>query len=245
MKIAVFIQCRLNSSRLPGKALLKLSDSTILGMLIKRSTRLGFPTYLLTSNCLYDSLLEKESIDSGANGVFRGDLNDVQSRFINAGRELDCKYIARVTADNPLTYLDALNGILKLMESNYYDYCSIDSRFCPEGCNLEVFTKDILERSRVNDTSDYNKEHVTPWIIGNSKSGDYKNDVIATNLYKKSSKFSVTIDTLEDYFKVSQLIYYCEKFKKNTWKDENFVHNCIDAIVNKKLNYPSGRTYEI
>ena len=49
-KIVIGIQCRISSSRLPGKSLLKLEETTVLGMCLTRAVLSGYPVYLLTSD---------------------------------------------------------------------------------------------------------------------------------------------------------------------------------------------------
>ncbi len=234
MSLSVFIQCRLNSSRLPGKALLKLSDTTLLGMLINRSVNIGFDTYVLTSESRFDDLIEKESVLNSATGIYRGKLEDVQSRFLELSKKQKYKYIARVTADNPLSILELLPLMEQKMDKYNYDYCSIDMKHYPVGTNIEVFTKQILEESVIQDLSTYNKEHVTPWIIKNSKRGLVKGD-LTKRKFNSFYNNQLTIDTLDDYYKVSSFINLCELKHELNWRDKDFALKCIDILINQKL----------
>ena len=235
MKIAVFIQSRLNSSRLPGKALLQLSDTTILGMLIKRSYELGYPTYLLTSQNKFDDLIAKEALENGARDVLRGDLFDVRSRFLELSKKIGNKYIARVTGDNPLTILKKIEKMIKLIEDSRADYCSIDERYCPKGCNVEVFSVSILNKASKNCVSKYDKEHVTQWIIKNGSLIDFRDEEIKNKFSRNSSKLNFSIDTLEDYLRVSQLINNFEKNYQLSWKEVDFVENIVEYLDKNKI----------
>ena len=82
MKVIVAIQCRLSSKRLPCKALLKLSNTTVLGMTARKSIAFEYPTFILTSTEKEDDLINRESELLGVSGVIRGSLNNVLSRYI-------------------------------------------------------------------------------------------------------------------------------------------------------------------
>ena len=246
MNLAVFIQCRLNSKRLPAKGLLKLSDTTILGMTVNRSVLSGYATYVLTSTNKYDDLVEREALASGASGVYRGALDDVQSRFLEAAKLYGVDYMARVTADNPLTEYKYLSAIKKSIEEKDHEHCSINPNFCPDGTNLEVFPLSILEKSRFYDTSSYNKEHVTPWIVKNTKKlGNVREHNNPDSYYSASSNYHLGIDTIDDYLKVSRLINFCESKYNSSWKEKDFATNCIDALIKGMIDYPVGRRYPI
>ena len=241
MSLAIFIQSRLNSSRLPGKALLKLSNSTLLGMITKRCVNTGYPTYVLTSSNSCDDLVQIESLKSGAKEVYRGSLDDVQSRFLELSKKKRYEYIARVTADNPLTLVDNLRQLEVAIKSKSCDYCTINPKTCPYGTNLEVFSSKILELSRLNDISSYNKEHVTPWIKLNANKELINNKFNQSSKNDQLSKYNFSIDTLEDYINLSFLINYCEKKYNYYWHQKDFVFKCFEIILSGEFNYPYSK----
>ena len=64
MKLAVCIQARISSSRLPAKALLRFNGTTILGNIINILSAYGFPKediYILTSDHQSDDILINDS----------------------------------------------------------------------------------------------------------------------------------------------------------------------------------------
>ena len=114
-KLVIGVQCRISSSRLPGQALLKLEETTVLGMCLTRAILNGYRVYLLTSDDKSDDILETEARNCGVNGIIRGSLNDVLSRFISLANKTEADYIVRVTADNPLTefrFIDELSNFV-------------------------------------------------------------------------------------------------------------------------------------
>ena len=75
------IQCRLSSTRLPGKALLPLGEISILGAVISRCLATDIDTYILTSEDSSDDLIVKHSNLYPIKGIIRGPLENVQERY--------------------------------------------------------------------------------------------------------------------------------------------------------------------
>ena len=76
------IQCRLSSSRLPCKGLLSVLDTNILGMCIVRGKTTRYPLFVLTSDQEEDDLISDYAFMYGVDGVIRGSLSNVLSRYL-------------------------------------------------------------------------------------------------------------------------------------------------------------------
>lgn len=101
MNITFIIQARLGSTRLPGKILLPFYEGkSILELMIDKLSVVSKNIVLATSTNELDNGLElfakKHCIV-----CFRGDENDVLSRFIDAASENDVRHLIRVCSDNP------------------------------------------------------------------------------------------------------------------------------------------------
>lgn len=243
MKIAVGVQCRLNSTRLPCKALLKLSDTTVLGMTLSRSIFQGFPTYLLTSFESNDNLICNEGKVNNVQKVIRGSLHNVSSRYLSLIDEVGPDFIVRVTADNPLTEYRYINPMIGHMIKTNLPYAWVEPYSCADGVNLEIFTSDFFKQSFEMDQSEYTKEHVTSWM--QNKIGDKAclnlldfNEITPNN----SEDMHFGIDTIEDYLKVSKIINFTES-KERKWSDNNFPYYCISNAKLPETNYPIGRRH--
>lgn len=102
-KFAAIIQARMNSSRLPGKVLLKIGDETVLEKQVKRlkaSKYLDVISVATTSNPSDDQIVE-EAKRLGVN-FYRGDENDVLARVVGCANELNCPDVLEVFGDSPL-----------------------------------------------------------------------------------------------------------------------------------------------
>lgn len=217
----IFIQARLNSTRLPAKALLDFHGKTILERVIQRCNLTGLPTFLLTSTTRDDDALVDVAKRSRLEGIFRGDLNDVRSRFIEASNYFGISEIARVTSDNPLTepifIVENFNGL------NDRDYCRINNDCCPVGLNSETFRTSLLQDSvKLLPLDKYNQEHVTPWMIEYQRNLKISPD-LQSNLFSEFhnlSDYKFTIDTLSDYKRVRN---YCHGLLENDFNSQNLM----------------------
>ena len=124
-RIGYIIQARMGSSRLPNKVVLPLpfpDGPPLLERIITTLKKLEGTIVLATSthkeNDALQSLAEKLKIN-----CFRGDEQDVLSRFVKIQRKFDFDIIVRFTADNPLIDVCYLKeAINELLEKEYDEY---------------------------------------------------------------------------------------------------------------------------
>ena len=72
----------MTSTRLPGKAFLKIGERTVLDTLVNRLCLRGYNPIILTSNDKYSNPIQSYASDKGLQ-ILRGNENDVLSRFIS------------------------------------------------------------------------------------------------------------------------------------------------------------------
>ncbi len=226
-KVVIGIQTRMSSRRLPGKALMPILNTTILGATIQRCIASTLKTYILTSLNEEDNLIVKESKNYGISGVIRGSLDNVLERYQMLAEQTGAEYIIRVTADNPFT--DTL-GIINLANSiieKKYLYLIHREKELPIGYHSELFNSTELYRSYNNNK--LAEEHVTYSIKKNvdisfAKSLNYHlNKKILQNL-------KCSIDEREDYCKAIRLIGL---IKGNIFFEDMDLTNKLIKISNK------------
>ena len=118
-KITCIIQARTNSSRLPGKVMLKLSNTPIIVHIIdriKKSTLIE-QIILATSVNHNDQILLDIANDNQITG-FKGSELDVLDRFYNSAKEYGADPIIRITADCPLVDPILIDRMIKFFEKN-------------------------------------------------------------------------------------------------------------------------------
>ena len=102
-QILAVIQARMNSTRLPGKVLKRIGDSTCIEILLKRLSKseLIDRIIVVTSTNQYDDILYDKLNKIGVD-CFRGEETNVYKRFLDAIKNSEASVILRITADCPL-----------------------------------------------------------------------------------------------------------------------------------------------
>src|SRR4051812_39899104 len=101
LRAGVIIQARMGSTRLPGKILKPLGNTTALGLQILRLNREHLPIYLATTDLPSDDVIVDFASTLQLN-YFRGDETNVLSRYYHCARNFGLNTIIRVTSDCPL-----------------------------------------------------------------------------------------------------------------------------------------------
>jgi spore coat polysaccharide biosynthesis protein SpsF len=205
MIINVFLQVRNGSNRLPGKVLKKLSDKTMLQHHIERLklAKLVDNIIVLTSIDESDDAIN-ELCESNRIDCFRGDLDDVLSRYCQALKKYPCDHIVRMTGDCPLLDWDVVDYIIDEHVKAGVDYTSntiIPSY--PDGLDVEVIKRECLLDVNNKALKPYEREHVTYYIYSN------KNLYLTKNILNPlgdESNLRWTVDEISD-FKFIQVIY--------------------------------------
>lgn len=97
------IQARMSSSRLPGKVLKPLAGKAMIWHIYQRAKmcQLVDKVIVATSTEKSDDLLSVFCKENNLN-VYRGDLNNVLSRFVEILEKDQYPYFVRITGDCPL-----------------------------------------------------------------------------------------------------------------------------------------------
>jgi spore coat polysaccharide biosynthesis protein SpsF len=208
-KIIAIIQARMQSTRLPGKVLMPMpfaGDKNILWQIVNQLRKSKFVSKIViaTSKCKTDdeiaSFCERNHVL-----VYRGDEDDVHSRFFDILKNSSYNSAVRVTGDNPIIDYEYLDIVLQNHIDTHSDYSFTTD--LPIGMNFEVFdVKAFLGMSTLQ-LSCEEKEHVT--LRFKSENTFNKNLIkIDTCVHQK---IRVTIDYLSDYLVVSSLFDLSKK----------------------------------
>ncbi len=224
----IFIQARFSSRRLYGKVLKKIFNKPLLGWMIERIKRsnLKLPLAVLTSLNKSDDLIENYCKSIGIN-CFRGDLNNVTSRFIAACDFFDEDKFIRLCGDSPLIDPEIINDAIDMAIKNpQFDLITnIQKRTFPKGQSVEIVNKKSLKRLYQKDLSREEKEHVTLGFY--NRRDDFK----IINFESKNNEFQniqLSIDTQDD-FELIDLIFNhfssTEELLKSKWDQLALIYN--------------------
>jgi spore coat polysaccharide biosynthesis protein SpsF len=161
-----FIQARMSSSRLPGKVLAPLQGLPLIVYMAKRAAlarQLSAVVVVTSTDSSDDPLVA--ALMSAQVAVFRGDLNDVLLRYVQAAQAHPADVIVRLTGDCPLIDPGVIDAVLQARQAAGADYASnIDPASYPDGLDVECFTQATLDRAHVHAALPSEREHVTLWM---------------------------------------------------------------------------------
>jgi spore coat polysaccharide biosynthesis protein SpsF len=166
MKVVAIIQARMGSRRLPGKVLeCLLAGETVLGCVVNRVSRAARvdEVVVATTTTRRDDAIADLCATRGWS-CFRGDEDDVLSRYWNAARVHGADAVVRVTSDCPLIDPDVIDGHVERLLDGWHrvDFVTNMMRQTfPLGLAVEAMPLDVLARMDRLSTTPYLREHVT------------------------------------------------------------------------------------
>ncbi|QIH31564.1 hypothetical protein [Sphingobacterium sp. DR205] len=229
--LGIIIQARMKSERLPGKVLKTLpfgSAETILGRIINTAKLITSNVIVATSND--ESNIEIEIFCQKADvDCFRGEEEDVLSRFVEIQLRNGFDNIIRLTADNPFVDSIAIAEVLQFHVLNQFDYTS--SVNLPLGMNLEIFKGEALLKSLIFLENEQDREHVTSVLRRRS---EFKRGIYSYP--EKYSGIRVTVDTVQDFLVANILAQIESKYKIKGFKLIEYVLEQHSWVFNGNKN---------
>jgi spore coat polysaccharide biosynthesis protein SpsF len=228
---ALIVQARLDSSRLPNKALLPLEDEPTIFRVMQALSTLKCDVRILA--CPEDSYAAFAPFAKRAKfKIFAGDKENVLGRFCDAIRyfEIDKHKDARIiraTGDNPFVFADAaikINKDASIIGADYAGYASI-----PCGAGVESVSVEALLKIEKKQLLPAEREHVCPHFYGNPSA--YKLHRPLSPKKWQHPEISITVDTPEDY-EMAKLLY-SELKKTSARKRHNgeTIIKCLQSIT--------------
>lgn len=165
-KACAIIQARTDSTRLPGKVLLKILDKSILEYVIERVRRAKRVERIVVATSVKRADLKIVNLASGLGvSVYRGSEEDLLDRYYQAARLFNVKDIIRITADCPLMDPQVIDDVVERYFESGADYCSnyLEPTF-PDGEDVAVFGLDTLYKTWKDANLLSEREHVTPYM---------------------------------------------------------------------------------
>jgi spore coat polysaccharide biosynthesis protein SpsF len=205
INVAFVIQARMKSTRLPGKILLPLpfnSGKPIVRWIVdevRLSTYKGDVIVATSKNSENDILFDY--CKTNAIKCYRGDEENVLSRFIEIVKENSFDIIVRMTSDNPLIDISFLDKTIAYHIENDNDYTKTEG--LPLGMNYEIISVSTLLKLENELTSEYDQEHVTPFIKNSDK---FKKSIFKPHINSQLRFLRVTIDYPSDYLVLSAIL---------------------------------------
>jgi spore coat polysaccharide biosynthesis protein SpsF (cytidylyltransferase family) len=202
--IAVVVQARMASERLPGKVLAPVAGRPLLGYLLERLALARGPdcTIVATSDEPEDDPLARFASETGVS-VHRGPLADVAGRLAAVAERYEVDALVRVSGDSPLLDPALVDRALELYaEGDWELVTNVFPRSFPVGQSVEVLPRATLERVLATTTEPEDREHVTRWLYANAdrfRIHNFRHE-------RDKSGVRLAVDTAEDLQRIERIV---------------------------------------
>ncbi len=166
LKILCIVQAPMGSSRLYGKVMKNICEKTVLEHCINRLKTVKFigKIIIATTDLPCDDAICEEGKRLKVN-IFRGDEEDVLSRYYYGASAYRGEVIVRITSNCPLIDSEVTNKVINYYLKNDFQYVNNTlERTFPRGLDVEIFSFKTLEETFNNATIKRDREHVTTYI---------------------------------------------------------------------------------
>jgi len=196
-RTGIVVLCRLNSTRLSKKALLKLSGKTAVQRCLNNclESEMADEVVLATSTDPNDSPLETQLVD----GVkyFKGDPDNPARRILQVAEQYDLDFVVRVTGDSPLISYELIDQLISSHLTSGAEYSYIGN--APLGTRSEIFNTNAIKKLFNRLETEKYSEYLTLYFKNNPSFFKInKLELSDENILKyKDARF--TLDYEEDY----------------------------------------------
>ncbi|MDR0449864.1 MAG: NTP transferase domain-containing protein [Treponema sp.] len=197
---AVVLQARLDSSRLPNKALLPLGGRPLIFRVMEALKQLRADTWILasTEDCAasFGPLAEEAGFS-----FLAGPKEDVLGRYCLAIRRFGIDRVIRATGDNPFVFADAaeaINAEAAGLDADYAGYSGL-----PYGAGVESVAARALLRAGEEAAALSEREHVCPYLYNHPDFFLLHRPLVPS--FWRGPSLRLTVDTEDDYRRASAL----------------------------------------
>ncbi len=230
--IGAFLQVRIDSNRLPAKALLELAGIPLIGhaMSALRWVEADVRAILTEKNSV--AALQPVAEDYGFQ-LYVGDPEDVLARYAEAASDFGVDTVIRATGDNPLVSPRLATEILDLHRRATADVSGFDA--LPLGTGVEIISQEALLRAHQSAAQQYEREHITQYMYRRPR--QFRINRIPAPPELQCPDGRVTVDTPEDFHYVRDLVeelyegYPIEIDQVVSWLTETSVRHRIRRMA--------------
>lgn len=210
--VSIIIQARSTSTRFPGKIFEKIGNKQILQHVLdacynsssyvnaqtNRHGRICSVSLVVPYN---DTLIPFYSKHT----IVQGPEDDVLKRYAMAAQKLDSAYVVRITSDCPFIPPYVISRAIAMAVDSGLDFLTnADPRYrtAPDGHDVEVMSRKMLEWLDQTAEHPTDREHVTTLLHANVPPWAKKADIIG---FADLSSIKLSIDTPEDLERLTEM----------------------------------------
>lgn len=197
VKIGAVILSRMDSTRLPGKALIDVDGRPLLSYVLSFCQKINNldSIAIATSTRAVDDPLSDFAKVQGIPCI-RGSLDNVAERFFLAMETLNLDAAVRINGDSPLNNTQILTDGIRLFRGGNFDLVSnVPARTYPYGMSVEVVGRKAMEYACSMMIDAQHREHVTKYFYENQDKFDIS---LMKSEVAEFSEVQLAIDTRED-----------------------------------------------
>jgi spore coat polysaccharide biosynthesis protein SpsF len=165
-RVALIIQARMGSTRLPGKSMMDLAGAPLVGRILERVKRCQEldEIVLAIPDTPADRPLGELARQHGVTLV-AGSENDLVGRYLQAARVSNATFIVRLPADNATPEPSEIDRIVRhhlaLGRRGFSSNLTVIGDSCyPDGIGAEIFERSLLEEALARGPDARQTEHV-------------------------------------------------------------------------------------
>src|SRR3989344_470768 len=203
--VAVIIQARTGSTRLPRKILKKVLGKAMLEHMAERVKRAKTIDKIVIATTVWPE--DKEIADLAKKlglNWYRGSENDLLDRYYQTAKKFDIDTIVRISSDCPLVDPAIIDKAVRfyLKNEKNCDYISnTDPATYPDGMDIEIFSFKALEETWQKAELLSEREHMTQYIRNHPEKFRKRN----VGNKKDFSRLRLTLDNPEDFILIKKI----------------------------------------
>ncbi|MBF0363032.1 MAG: hypothetical protein HQK49_18575 [Oligoflexia bacterium] len=208
MNVVCGIQARMGSSRLPGKVMMDLCGTPLIGHIIKRLKKCNkINTIVLCTSTTKENKVLLNYCTSQNIETIQGDEFDVLSRYWLLIEKYMPETVVRICADNPILDPIEIDRVIEFHCQQQADYSFnnipyMDNGY-PDGIGAEVANAQKIMSLKNKNLNASHREHVTQYFWDNKEEFIFKYLRAPKDIF--GSKLKLDIDYLEDYQKINDI----------------------------------------
>ena len=166
MKIVAIVQARMGSTRLPNKVMKTIGGVPMIALLLARLSRsVELDKIIVATSIDPRNRVLVDHVQGLGYACEQGSENDVLDRFVKAAKAHQADVVVRITGDCPMVDPALVDECIRQFRLAGVDYFSnVSPATYPDGLDIEVFTLAALERTQQESDSQFDHEHVTPYV---------------------------------------------------------------------------------
>lgn len=200
------IQARMSSSRLPGKVLRSMAGKPMLSHLIERLRHTQSVERIIIATSLDPSDDDIVKFCAQENlSVFRGSLNDVAGRILEAAQHFKIHSFFRICGDSPLLDPKVVDQCFTLAGSRHSDITTncFPKKF-PAGQSVEFIQTETLSEAYANFSSQDHYEHVTRFFYEHPQ----QFHIASFGSERDLTRLHMAVDTEQDFQRTERILKY-------------------------------------